>query len=418
MRTVVFAFAVLLAAGPAEHAAAQAQPPGEQQKADKEKGSRSGAAVDPATGKRLNEAVEALHKQRYPEARAALTKLDVDRLSPYERSRVEQLFAAIDQAEGRYASARDHLGKALASEGLNEQEASSVRFQIAQLFMAEDKWREGVEALKQWFATAQNPNSAAYHLLAVAYFQLGDHDAALGPAQKAIELAGGKPQETWLQLLLAIRLEREEYRLAVPLLEQLIEAAPTRKNYWLQLSAVNAQLGHFEQAGVPMQLAYYADLLTDGQDIQRLAELLLRNSIPYRAGKILGEAIDKGKIKADFKTYELLSTCWVMARDYEKAIPPLRRAAELSGDGELYVRLAEVYVQREDWANAAAMVRLALDKGKLKKPGNAHLLMGVALYNQKKPQEARTWFERAHAHAGTRSQAEGWLRHVETELES
>jgi Flp pilus assembly protein TadD len=382
-----------------------------------EKG-RSGAAMDPTTGKRLNEAIEHLNAQRYAEARAVLERLNLDRLSPYERSRAEQLFAAVDLRQGHYGPAREHLKKAIASEGLNDQETSQVNFQIAQLFMAEDKWREGAEALRQWFATAEKPNSAAYYLLAVAHYQLGSHEAALEPAQKAIELAGGTPQESWLQLLLALRLEREEYRNAIPVLKQLLEVAPAKKTYWLQLAAANAQAGSPDDAGVALQLAYYAGLLTEAQDVQRLTGMLLQNAIPYRAAKILGQALDQGLIKADVKSEEQLANCWVAAREYEKAIQPLRRAADLSDSGELYGRLAEIYVQREDWGNATEVLRLAFAKGKLKKPGNAQILMGLSLYKQKKVRDARSWFERAREQADSREQADAWLKHIEEESRS
>jgi len=393
-------------------------PAGAQQRqrtpAQQEKG-RSGAAVDPYTGKRLNEAIEHLNAQRYADARAALERLNLDRLSPYERSRAEQLFAAIDLRQGHYGAAREHFKKAIASQGLNDQEASQVNFQIAQLFMAEDKWREGAEALKQWFATAEKPNAAAYYLLAVAYYQQGDREAALEPAQKAIELAGGTPQESWLQLLLALRLERQEYRLAIPVLKQLLEAAPAKKTYWLQLAAANAQAGSPEDAGVALQLAYHAGLLTEAQDVQRLTGILLQNAIPYRAAKILGQALDQGLIKSDVKSEEMLANCWVAAREYEKAIQPLRRAADLSESGELYGRLAEIYVQREDWGNATEVLRLAFAKGKLKKPGNAQILMGLSLYRQKRVGDAQSWFERARERAESREQADAWLKHIEEE---
>ncbi len=405
----------LVLGGSPRGAAAQEQKPAPQEK-EKEKEKRQGAVVDPATGKRFNEALEHINNKRYAEARATLSKLNPERLSPYELSRVEQLFAAVDQSDGRYGSAREHLAKAIASGGLNDQEASAARFQIAQLFMAEDKWREGVAALKEWFATATNPNSAAYHLLAVAYYQLGDHKSALEPAQKAVDLSGGKPQESWLQLLLALRLEREEYRLAVPILKQLIEAQPLKKQNWLQLSGVNASLGSYEEAAVPLELAYTAGLLTDDSELRRLAELLARNSIPYRAAQILSQAIEKGRVKAEVKSYELLANCWVAAKEYEKSIQPLRKAADLSESGELYLRLAEVYVQREEWGNASGVLRLALDKGKLKNAGSAQLLMGLAVYRQKKPQDARTWFQRARDHADSRNQADAWLRHIEDDL--
>jgi tetratricopeptide (TPR) repeat protein len=380
-------------------------------------GKRSAPAVDATTGKRLNEALAHLEAGRNAEAKAALAKLNLDRLSPYERSRVEQILAAVAHAQDDTASARKHLGQALASGGLNEQETSAVRFQLAQLYMAEEKWHEGAEALEQWFATTTSPNSAAYYLLAAAYYQLGNTQQALAPAQKAIDLAE-KPQESWLQLLLALRLAREEYPQAVPLLMKLLAASPQKKSYWLQLSSVHGTLERYEPALVPIQLAYHAGMLTEPSELQRLADLLLQVGIPYRAAQILSQALEQKQVEADAKTWEKLGNCWIAAREYDKAIQPLGRAALLASGGELYVRLAEVEIQREEWERAAEALRRGLEKGGLRNPGSAQLLLGIAFYNQKKPEEARSWFRRASQHGSSRTQAEGWLRHVERELGS
>ena len=396
---------------------AVAQESGEKGKG-KEEGKRAGPRVEQGTGKRLNEALEQVKADHPAEARAILGKLDMDRLSPYEKSRVEQLFASIDRTEQKYGSARDHLQKALASGGLNDQETSSVRFQIAQLYMAEDRWKEAVDALKQWFATEQNPNSSAYYLLAVAYYQLGDLQAALEPAQKAIDLAGGKPQESWLQLLAALRIKREEYRLAIPILKQLIEAAPDKKNYWIQLSSADVALGDYGAAALPLQIAYAGGLLTQAEEVRRLAQVLVQIKIPYRAAQILSRAVEQKQVPADTSVYQMLGNFWIAAREYDKAISPLGRAAELADTGEPYVRLAEVYVAREKWAEASDALRHGLDKGKLKNSGNAQLLLGIALYNQKKPQDARFRFERARESPTSRAQAEGWLRQLDADLQA
>ena len=58
--------------------------------------------------------------------------------------------------------------------------------------LPEEKWREGAAALEEWFRTAQNPNGAAYYLLAVAYYQQEDYKRALVPAQKAVDLIRGE----------------------------------------------------------------------------------------------------------------------------------------------------------------------------------------------------------------------------------
>jgi tetratricopeptide (TPR) repeat protein len=369
-------------------------------------------SFDARTGKRINEAIDKLQAGQTAEARAAIDKINLNRLSPYEAGRVWQLLAAVDQAEEKYKAAREHLGEALSSGGLNEQETSSVRFQIAKLYLVEEQWGEGAKVLEQWFADEPNPNSAAYYALAVAYYQLGDMDKALAPAQKAVDLGGDKTQEGWLQLLLALRIRREEYAQALPILMQLVERAPEKKAYWVQVASVALTLEKYDTATSLMQLAHSAGLLTEGTEIRRLAELLMHAGIPYRAAEVLKAALEEKKLQGDRAAYELLGNCWIAAREYDKAIEPLGRAGELADSGEPYVRLAEVYFRREDWANAAEVLQRGFGKGHLKRPGAASLLMGLALYNQNKVQDARTWFERAATHSESKAQAEGWLRHT------
>ena len=49
----------------------------------------------------------------------------------------------------------------------------------------------------------------------------------------------------------------------------------------------------------------------------------------------------------------------------------------------MFVRLGEVQVQREDWPAAITAVQRGVDKGQLKDPGNAQLMLGIAHYSQK-----------------------------------
>ena len=78
--------------------------------------------IDAATGKILTEAIEALNADNYAGAKAAVAKLKMDSLSPYERSRTEQILPTIDSAQDNYAGARSHLQAAIAAGGLNEKE--------------------------------------------------------------------------------------------------------------------------------------------------------------------------------------------------------------------------------------------------------------------------------------------------------
>lgn len=358
-------------------------------------------AVGAATGKVLNAAIEALEQMRYDDALAAIATIESSKLSPYERSKLEQIRFSIAFDSGGFGEARAHLAAAIDAGGLNAQEISQARYQIAQSYMAEQRWQDGAAALEQWFASTENPNSAAYYLLAVAHYQVADYDGALAPAQRAVDLTDA-PQESWLALLLAVRLQRHEYQDAVRLLQRLVVLVPAKKTYWLQLSAAYGQLEDYGDALAAMQLAYNAGLLTDEAELRRFVDLLVFNHLPYRGARVLEDAIDRQAVSlVDAAVYEKLANCWIAAREFERAVAPLQRAGELSRSGEPFARLAEVHVQREDWPAAEQALRVALERGGLRDAANAELLLGIVLLHQNRLDEARQWLaqaERSPAH--------------------
>jgi tetratricopeptide (TPR) repeat protein len=387
---------------------------GSAQRSGGQNGSAPAPQIDVATAKALNAAIEALNMADYGGVQAALAPLKPDKLSPYERSRLEQILLSAAAAQEKYDEARVHLQNAIDSGGLNEQEISGLKYQNVQLYMSEGKWKEGAAALEEWFKTAPSPNSAAYYLLAAAYYEIEDYDRALPPAKKAVELMTA-PQEGWIGMLLALYMQRESYKEAVPLLLRLIEIAPEKKVYWLQLSAVYGQLDEYAEALAIMQLAYGAKLLTEDAELRRLADLQLFNGVPYRCGQLLESAIEAKAVAVDAKLYDKLANCWIAAGELDKALPPLSRAAELASNGDSFVRLAEVHVQRADWAAAQSALERALAKGQLKDPADAHVLMGLSLLNQHKLAEARPWFERAQLSEKHRQTAKSYLQLIDSQ---
>jgi tetratricopeptide (TPR) repeat protein len=399
-----------LATGLLVGATAIAQRAGEEEKAAEQ----SQGTIDTQTGKILNEAIVLLNMEQFAEAGAKLNTLNLEKLSPYERGKVEQILFNIAYSQEKYAEARDHLQKAINSGGLNAVEIDAARYQAAQLFLQEEKWKEGAAALEEWFKTAANPNSAAYYLLAVAYYQQDDYNRALAPAKKAVELMDpAKPNESWLGMLSALYLQREEFKEAIPVLQRLVTVAPDRKSYWMQLSSVYGQIEDYANALAVMQLANSAGLVTEDSEVRRLSDLLVFNDVPYRGAQVLEAAIEKKTVNADEKLYEKLANCWIQAGELEKSLAPLQRAAELAATGDLWVRLGEVHVQRDDWTGAISAVERGVAKGQLKDPGNAQLMLGIAHYNKKEYSAARPFFERARQSERHRQLADSYLKAIQ-----
>jgi tetratricopeptide (TPR) repeat protein len=374
-------------------------------------------AIDKRTAKVFEKARVHLEAERYAEAEEELGDLRLSRLSPHERAQAHRLYGYIFYGKQANAEAIEHLEQALAEDGLAPADQSDVLFQIAQIQAVERRWQDVIATLTKWFAQVERPNSVGYYMLAVAHYQQGDLDAALLPAKKAVQIAK-KPQQAWLQLLLALHLTKKDYASAAPVLVDLISLYPNvDKSYWLQLYAVYGALDQNARALGVLELANRKGLLTDDADLQRLVELTLFMEIPERAAGILEKEIAAGRIDEDAEALELLSTSWIMAREAPKAEEALARAAELSPHGNLYVRLAQVHLVQEEWELAATALRKALDKGGLA-PGSAELLLGITYYSDHKLHEARSWFARAQQSGATREQASTWLEHIDREIQA
>jgi tetratricopeptide (TPR) repeat protein len=375
---------------------------------------------DQRTAKRLNAVSEFLQAEQYEEAEKILKGFTMARLNPYERAVVYQMYAYLAAGREDYETAASYFEKCLAEEALPEETAINMRFNIAQLYMALERWDEALPALLRWFEVVEEPNSNAYYTLAIAYYQksIQDNDPAymekaLEPAEQAVALAT-TPRQNWLQLLLALYLERKEYEKSLPVLEQLVSLYP-KKSYWLQLSAIYGELGKDRESLAAQQLAYVQGLLTKDKELRRFAQLYLYYDLPYRAAKVVEKGLGDEKIEEDSKSLELLANALLAAREYEAALEPLDRAASLAENGDLYVRLGQVYIQREEWVKAGTALRNALEKGELDDPCGPQVLLGITSYSQGKRGDARDWFRRAKRDEDCAAQSARWLEHLERE---
>ncbi len=226
-----------------------------------------------------------------------------------------------------------------------------------------------------------------------------------------------EPKEGWLQLLAALYVRQQDYERAGPVFEELVTRFP-KKEYWVQLSLIYGAREDYRNSLAVQQIAYEQGLLTEDKELRRLARSYLFKSLPYPAAKVLEKGIQSGKIKVDSEAYEMLANSWIAAREYEKAIEPLTKAADLADDGKLYIRLGQVYMQREEWGEAARLFRKALAKGGLPDPGQAQLLLGISYYNNQQVDPARQAFRRAREHESSRKQADAWIGHIARETEA
>jgi tetratricopeptide (TPR) repeat protein len=368
------------------------------------------------TSRYLGAAAEEVDEGKPQEAKRLLLKLRPNRLNPHERAYVYRMLAYVSYGSEEYEEAIGYFRKVLEQDVLSIQDEARIRFNIAQLYAAMQSWPDVINELNQWLVWVDVPSPLGYYLMGVAYYQLDDADAAIVQTRKALELSD-EPREAWLRLLAALYAQKEDYDNTVPVLEELVLRFP-KKQYWVQLSLIYGALENYRLSLAVQQVAYAQGLITEDLELRRLARSYLYHDLPLPAAQVLDKGIEDGSIPADAESLELLANSWIAAREFDRSLSPLQRAAELSDDGELYVRLGQVHMQREEWTEAAELLGKAIEKGGLEDPGNAELLLGICYYNGEHTARARTSFLRARKHDSSRSEADRWITHLDTESEA
>jgi tetratricopeptide (TPR) repeat protein len=370
--------------------------------------------VSPAVFKRLDAAQTFLSEDNYGGAIEQLDALRKKKLNPHERALMWQVYGYTQSSEEKYGEAITSFEKCLAEDALPDSTAATIRYNLGQLYMAEERFEDASKILEAWLARAENPAPDAYYLLAIAYTQQDLYQKALSYVERAVAKAKA-PNESWLQLALSLYFQLERWPEVASTLEVLVTHFP-KKSYWKQLASAYASLGKERKSLAALEIAYRQGFLTKESELENLAHMYLYHEVPYKAARVVEKALEEKQIPDDQQSWELLADSWLHARDYERALEPLERAASLADDGDVYIKLAQLHLQQQRWSAARKALEAAIAKGDLEDPGGAHILVGVSNVNEKRYSEARRAFTKAREFEKNRKAADNWLKHVEREI--
>jgi tetratricopeptide (TPR) repeat protein len=387
------------------------------QQEQQERKTRKTPALREKVYKQLTEAQELGEADQFDQAIGVLDRLSrQDDLNSYEKAQMYNFYAFIYFQQERFQDAIRSYENVRAQPDLPEAMETQAIYALGQLYFTVEDYPKSIQLLEQWFAKATNPGPGPYVFLSQAYYQQKKFRKAIEPLDKAIALTrekGDEVKENWLLLKRVYHYELKEYKEVAAVLNELIARFPKRA-YWNQLSAVYGELGDNDRQLAVLELAYMQDYLDRSQDLRNLAQLYMLNGDPYRGAEVLEKAMADGVVEADLKNLRLLAQAWSSAREDDKALPVLQRAAQLSSDGKLDLRIAFSYMNVDKYPEAVGAAREALRKGGLRNEGEARILLGTALFNDNKLNEAKAVFRDVDG-ATNAKRAEQWLSHIEKE---
>ena len=340
-------------------------------------------------------------------------------LNSYELANVYNLFAFLAYATEDYPQSLRYYEQVIAQPDIPLAMEINTRFTIAQLYFVQEKWQQGIDAMLVWFDLNEKPNAGAYVLLAQGYYQVKKYDLALENVETAISMhedEGKLPKEQWYNLARFLYFDKEDFDSALDVLNTLIIYYP-KKQYWVQASHLYGEKKEEQKQLALMEAAYEQGFLDRSSELVTMAYLYLNAEVPYYAGSVIEQGFKDELVDDKSKNYELGGSAWAQAREVAKSIPMMEKAAAKSDEGELYVRLGNVYLDGDQFAKAADSVNKGLKKGGVKRPDQARLVLGMAYFNLGEYNKARKAFRDAGKDDRSEKYAKQWIAYVSSEEE-
>ncbi|MGB0733807.1 MAG: hypothetical protein ACPGPF_08570, partial [Pontibacterium sp.] len=213
------------------------------------------------------------------------------------------------------------------------------------------------------------------------------------------------------QLKVVAHSELKQWKSAAKAQQTIVLHYGDQPTHWRQLVAYHLHAKQDKKALATQRLGVERGVLANRDDLLLLSQLLLNQKAPYQAAELLQAAIDNQTLAATGKNLRLVSQAWLAAKEYARAIAPLKRLYAIEKTAKNLGLLANAQILSNRWSAAATSLQNGL-RGYDAPPAHLVLLLGIAQLNLKHYQAAQQSFLRAAADQKQKRTAQGWLRYL------
>jgi tetratricopeptide (TPR) repeat protein len=359
----------------------------------------------------VDEATKLIAKKQMDDAIEKLVKLS-ENGSDFDKAVVFYNLGFAYSSKPDYPNAVKAFAKAIAFEALPRQQHQQLQFNLGQLYIVAGQHDEGIKTLQAYIDGACTPPPAEAHIfLANALIEKKRYKEAVPQIDLALSKAKA-PNQTWLEMKLAVNYELKDFKACAASLVQLIGLAPTKPDYWKQLSTMFFEMKEDLEAVAVLAVAERQGFIDKPNERKNLYNVYMMLDLPFKAGLLLQEALDKNILPANEENLESVANAWINARESARAEVTLKKLAAASDKGEFFYKLGAMYGDDERWKESRDMLTKALQKGGIKRAGEAWMRIALAEHNLKNTPAAVAALQKSMGYEDTQKQASAWLRHL------
>ncbi len=357
------------------------------------------------TADRVKAAQEAGNKGNFSEAIRVLKEAKVKGplpLSPQEEQAVNEYLIYAASSAKDYKLVLQTVDERLATGRVTGADLiRKLRLKATTLYVTGD-YRGAVAAFNKLIETQGSATADDLILLGNSQIALRDFRSATTTLEKAVAAAqkAGKPAATIGKLLEALNsayFETKNDAKRVQTLHRLMAVAPKASVFKQLASAYELESKKDSVVMVNVYRLGSSRGLLSTEHYAKYAEVALDLASPGEAVTMLEKGMASGAIKKDDRNNRLLADAKSQIERLKAGLAQLERETLATKNGEAEAKLAIVYFTLKNYAKAVEAGKRGIDEGKLRRPDNLNMLLGIALVESKKPSEAKNAFQAAAA---------------------
>ena len=319
----------------------------------------------------------------YARAKVQLDELNerYDRLNDFEKSTLLNFYTNYYLSTDQIDMALQTFERILTIEELREDSRLRALMALGQLYMGEDRFTDAIDAFNRWRELSLDENETVYLGLANSHYNLAQYNEAIPYLINHMDMVQASEKtlaKNIYGLLNLMYIELEDYVNAERVTKQMVTLFDEPGD-WRNLSAIYGYLDNDKKRIETLSISFAKGYMENESEYLNLAQSLAGAEAPYQGARVLEAGMQKGAVEEDEDNLQRLVQMYMLASEYEKALPAAIKAAEMAESGEAYDQLGYVYYMMHDYRNAADATAKGLERGGLDNPGDAQLFLARAL---------------------------------------
>ncbi len=386
------------------------------QSLEEKKKARPVEVMSEKVGKKVAEAVELLSPNEEEgrmeaDAKGAIALLlELEPKKEFDKAYLAQLIGKLYAQEGEYDKAIERIKYAANLDVLSWDDQAGVLKLLAILNLQEEKYQASIDAYDKWFTFTEEHDATVYSHKALSYYQLKQYDQVVKNADLSIKYAT-EPKQDPYQLKMSAYVDTKNYKGAIEVTTAAIKVFPQDKKWWIPLAQFYLMTEDYKRSLSTFELAEIQGFLSKASHYKTYAQLYAMNGIPYKAAVIMQDKVDSGLIEKDAKNLSTIANYYHQAQDYKKAASTYLAAAKMENDPNLYQKAGDLFGIAEQYKNAIASFKQALENGS-EKEASINMSLVEAYFYTGQYKDAYKYAQAAAKSSQQKRAAKGWITYI------